>query len=460
MRSRAAALGEIVPIDDSRRVSMLIGVLFGLAGMGSAAAAVALPALGQDFGIGVGSTAWTISLYALMFAVTTALYGRFSDLVGIRTPLLVGIGLMTGGALLAALAPTYGVLLFARLVQGAGAAAVPTLGVAILSGRYDGAVRGLALGRLAGTAAAVTSLGPLLGGLTEAAFGWRAVMAIPMLGALVIPFVWRALTTEGSGARLDVLGAILVALTAAGLVLLIQSPSTGLVIALVGLLLLGLGTPLVALQVRRRPDGFLPRDVIRNPVVVRSALAAAAVPAAWFGLLIAVPAVLVGEAGWEPWQVGVLLLPSSVVAVLMPRFTGPLLTRIGAVRTLAIGAVASSAALFLAAWGSAVLSPVLLALVLILVTFAFGAGQPALSASVGEAVQVHVRGVALGIATLVFMTGGSVGSAMVGGLGGVTGLPWALAILGVLPLVGMTALIPILRSSPEAVLAEADVELD
>ena len=62
--------------------------------------------------------------------------------------------------------------------------------------------------------------------------------------------------------------------------------------------------------------------------------------------------------------------------------------------------------------------------------------------------------------TLVFMTGGSVGSAMVGGLGGVTGLPWALAILGVLPLVGMTALIPILRSSPAAVLAEADVELD
>ena len=73
---------------------------------------------------------------------------------------------------------------------------------------------------------------------------------------------------------------------------------------------------------------------------------------------------------------------------------------------------------------------------------------------------MHVRGVALGIATLVFMTGGSVGSAMVGGLGGVTGLPWALAILGVLPLVGMTALIPILRSSPAAVLAEADVELD
>ena len=47
------------------------------------------------------------------------------------------------------------------MFQGAGAAAVPTLGVAALSARYDGAVRGLALGRLAGTAAAISCLGPL-----------------------------------------------------------------------------------------------------------------------------------------------------------------------------------------------------------------------------------------------------------------------------------------------------------
>ena len=80
-------LNATMPIDDSRRVSMLIGVLFGLAGMGSAAAAVALPALGQDFDLSVGGTAWTISLYALMFAVTTALYGRFWGLSGSRVAL-------------------------------------------------------------------------------------------------------------------------------------------------------------------------------------------------------------------------------------------------------------------------------------------------------------------------------------------------------------------------------------
>src|SRR4249919_1341274 len=65
--------------DDSGRVSVLLGVLFGLAGMGSSSAAIALPLMGQDLGVGVGVAAWTISLYALMLAVATAVYGRVSD---------------------------------------------------------------------------------------------------------------------------------------------------------------------------------------------------------------------------------------------------------------------------------------------------------------------------------------------------------------------------------------------
>ena len=430
--------------DDSGRVSVLLGVLFGLAGMGSSSAAIALPLMGQDLGVGVGMAAWTISLYALMLAVATAVYGRVSDLVGIRIPLLVGIGLMTSGALVAALAPSFGVLLGALVFQGAGAAAVPTLGVAVLSGRYDGAVRGLALGRLAGVAAAISCLGPLVGGLVEHSLGWRAVMALPILGVAVIPFLWHALTGEGSGASLDILGAVLVAATAAGAVLLVQSPSTGLVVAAVGLGMLVLGTPAVALRVRRRPHGFLPVSVIRNATVVRSAVAAAAVPASWFALLIAVPAVLV-HAGWEAWQVGLLLVPSALVAVLVPRVAGPLLDRIGAAPSLAVSGLIASAALGLAALGSSVTSPPVLAVAVALVTVAFGLGQPALSASVGDAVHVDVRGVALGIATLLFLVGGSIGSAVVGGLGDVLGIAVSLGLLAVLPLLGLGVLVPELR---------------
>ena len=203
--------------------------------------------------------------------------------------------------------------------------------MAIISARYSGSVRGMALGRVAGIAAAVSCLGPLAGGVIEGLLGWRAVIALPMLGVLLLPLLWRSVPTEGSGARLDLFGAVLVAGTAAGVVLLVQSPSTGPTVAIVGAALAVLGVPAVAAWVRRRPNGFLPVTVIRNPAVVRSALAAAAVPAAWFALLIAVPAVLVGD-GWEPWQVGVALLPSAVAALMGPRFAGPLLTRVGPAR--------------------------------------------------------------------------------------------------------------------------------
>ncbi len=435
--------------DAARRVPLLVGLLFGLTGLGSSSAAIALPVLANDLHISTGVSAWGISLYALMLAVATAVYGRVSDLVGIRVPLLVGVGLMASGALAGALAPNFGVLLAARIFQGAGAAAVPTLGVAIISARYAGAVRGAALGRVAGVAAAVSCVGPLVGGSVVSLLGWRMVIALPMLGLLLLPLLWRSLPTQGSGAQLDLLGAVLVAGTAAGVVLLVQSPSTGPVIAAVGAALVVLGVPAVTWWVRRRPHGFLPLSVIRNPAVVRSAVAAAAVPAAWFALLIAVPAVLVAR-GWEPWLVGVALLPSAVTGLLAPRIAGPLLARLGAAPSLAIAGVIASVALVVAAGGAALGSALLLVIAVVAVTLAFGLGQPALMAAVGGAVEDDVRGVALGVATLFFLVGGGVGSAVVGGLSDALTMSGALLLLAALPLAGLVALAPQLRSAPAA----------
>ncbi|MET0997295.1 MAG: MFS transporter [Marmoricola sp.] len=431
----------------ARRVPLLVGLLFGLTGLGSSSAAIVLPVMGTDLDVSIGVGAWAISLYVLMLAVATALYGRISDLVGIRLPLVVGVTLMTVGALAGALAPNFGMLLVARILQGAGAAAVPTLGVAIVSALFSGADRGPALGRVAGMAAAVSCLGPLAGGLLEGLLGWRAVIALPMLGILLLPLLWRSIPTEGSGARLDLFGAVLVAATAAGVVLLVQSPSTGPTVAVVGAVLAVLGVPAVAAWIRRRPNGFLPMSVIRNPAVVRSALAAGAVPGAWFALLIAVPAVLVGH-GWEPWEVGVALIPSAAVALLAPRFAGPLLNRVGPTRSLALAALTSAASLLVAALGAHAASATLLVAAVVGVTFAFGLGQPALMEAVGDAVSEDVRGVALGVATLFFLVGGGVGSAVVGGLGEVLGMPYALLLLAALPLAGIAALWPQLAVRP------------
>ena len=350
------------------RVSLLVGLLFGLAGMGSSSAAIALPVLADDLGVSTGVSAWAISLYALMLAVATAVYGRVSDLVGIRLPLLVGVGLMTAGALVGSLAPSFPVLLAARIFQGAGAAAVPTLGVAIISFRFRGAVRAGGAGpgrrrrrrgelprppggrqhrgpaRLAGgdrPADAGRPARPAAVALRcrprAAARGWtcsvRSWWPVRRPGSSCSSSPRRPARSSPPWARPCWCSA--------------RRPSR--------------------CWVRRRPHGFLPLSVIRNPAVVRSALAAAAVPAAWFALLIAVPAVLVGR-GWEPWLVGVALLPSAVTGLLAPRIAGPLLTRIGPPLSLALAAVIAAVALAVAALGASLGSAVLLVVAVVAVT--------------------------------------------------------------------------------------------
>src|SRR6478735_9380850 len=96
--------------DAARRVPLLVGLLFGLTGLGSSSAAIVLPVMALDLDVSTGMSAWAISLYALMLAVSTAIYGRVSDLVGMRLPLAIGVALMALGALGGALAPNFGVL--------------------------------------------------------------------------------------------------------------------------------------------------------------------------------------------------------------------------------------------------------------------------------------------------------------------------------------------------------------
>lgn len=422
------------------RSAVLLGLLFGLAGTSTSAVTVALPDLAAELGITAATAAWMVSGYAVALAVATPTHGRLADMLGIRLPLCLGVAAMAGGAVLAAVAPSFAVLMVGRVLQGAGAAAIPVLATALLTARLSGPEQGAALGRVAGTAAVLSSLGPLAGGALEAVGGWRWAVALPAIGALAIPALWRVAPARGSGERIDLSGAVLVAVAATGLVLLIQSPSAGAVAATVGAVLLVAGVPAVAAHVRARPDGFLPREIITNGTVLRSAFAAAAVPACWFALLLGVP-LTAAAWGWSPLATGALLLPSAVVGLVSPRLAGALLGRIGARRSIALACPAAILALLLAAFGGVAESPVLLALAVVTVTAAFGVGQPAMVASVGAAVPAGRRGVALGIATLVFLVGASVGAALVGGLTGIVGVPGAFLVLALLPLAGVATLL-------------------
>jgi predicted MFS family arabinose efflux permease len=117
------------------------------------------------------------------------------------------------------------------------------------------------------------------------------------------------------------------------------------------------------------------------------------------------------------------------------------LGRLGSRRAIAAACPIAVAALLMAATGIATAAPALLALGVATVTVAFGFGQPAMISAVDEAVSAADRGVAIGVATLVFLVGASVGAALVGGLGEVTGLAVVFVVLMALPVAGLTVLL-------------------
>ncbi|GAA1389298.1 MFS transporter [Pseudonocardia kongjuensis] len=409
-------------------LAVVLGLLFGLAGMSTSGVTVALPQLAAELDVTTAASTWMVTGYTVALAVATPVHGRLADAVGIRGPLCAGIALLGLGALTAALAPNFGVLMAARVVQGLGAASVPVLAAALLSARLPADRRGGALGRLAGTSALLSALGPLIGGALTTAGGWRAAVALPAIGLLTVPYLWRRSAVRGDGVRPDLVGAVIVATAVTGLVLLVQSPSAGTAAAVVGAVLLTLGVPATAAWVRRRPDGFLPRAVIRNPAVVRSAVCAAVVPAAWFALLLGIPLEL-AERGWTPLATGLVLVPAAVVALACPALSAVLQSRIGARRTLTAACATTTVGLLVAVAGVTWHLPWLLAVAPMLVTLAFGTGQPAMIAAVGDAVPDDRRSGAIGVATLCFLTGAGVGAATIGGFAPVVGLPVALALL-------------------------------
>ncbi|MET4077691.1 MFS transporter [Janibacter sp. UYMM211] len=426
-----------------------LAVLFGVTGLGSAAVAVVLPVLAADLDLTPGRATLVVSCYSLALAVGSAVYGRLGDILGIRGPLVVGIAIMVTAACAGALTDSLPALVAARALQGLGAAAVPALTLAAVQAVFEGDSRARAMATYAAVGATVNALGPVVGAMLVEPLGWRPVVAIPVATLLLLPVVWRDLPTRRQpGATLDAAGAALVAVAAVGAVLALQAATLGVVVALVGLVCLVVALPVVVLRSRRRPDGIVPAVMIADPASRRSLITAMSLSSAWFGMLVAVPTTLVGE-GWSGVSVGLLLVPCAAAGLVAPRITGPALVRLGPARAQLVATLGTALALLLATLGVGLVSPAPLVAATVVLIVSFGLGQPAMTTLVADAVPLASRGGALGLLTLVFLMGGSLGAAAVGGLGDAIGLTWALLVVTVLPLSAALAFATLPTARPD-----------
>jgi EmrB/QacA subfamily drug resistance transporter len=149
-----------------------------LSSFGTSVANIALPSLAQAFGATFQEVQWVILAYLL--AVTTLIVGvgRLGDILGRKALLLAGILLFTTASIACGLAPTLRLLIAARAAQGIGAAAMMALSMALAAELAPEGKTGRVMGLLGGMSAVGTALGPSLGGLLIAGFGWPSIFLV------------------------------------------------------------------------------------------------------------------------------------------------------------------------------------------------------------------------------------------------------------------------------------------
>ena len=202
-----------------------------LPSLGTSIANIALPTLTQEFGASFQQVQWVVLSFLLATTTLVVSAGRLGDVLGRRRLLMAGVALFTAASAVGAAAPNLWVLIAARAVQGIGAAAMLALTVAFVGQTVPKERTGSAMGLLGTMSAVGTALGPSIGGLLIAGFGWQAIFLINIpLGIVAIALAKRHLPADGAGgisAPLDHLGTFTLAMTLAAPSIRMQAPVPG-----------------------------------------------------------------------------------------------------------------------------------------------------------------------------------------------------------------------------------------
>jgi EmrB/QacA subfamily drug resistance transporter len=172
----------------------------------------ALSTIRRDLGASVGQLEWTVNAYNLSFAVLLMTAAALGDRFGRRRLLAAGIGLFVLASTACALAPSVGALIAARTVQGAGAAMVTTLALALVGTAFPPQRRGSALGIFFAVNGLAVAGGPLVGGAVTEGLAWPWIFWLNVpIGLVLIPLVlMRIPESRGPDSSVDLPGLALV----------------------------------------------------------------------------------------------------------------------------------------------------------------------------------------------------------------------------------------------------------
>ncbi len=389
---------------------------------------VVVPDIRQDYGTSQGQAGWVITGYLLVFAVGIPLYGRVADLYSLRRTFSLGLLGLAAGSVVCALAPSLSVLVAGRVLQAAGAAAIPALGFAAIAKLLPPGERGTALGLLSSSVGVGAAVGPVAGGIIAGFTGWQSLFYVTLVLALFLAAgAWHILpdavsepsaAPEGLGEalhRFDMPGGLLLAF-AAGLALfgVTEGQVAGFLSPVAwGSFVLSLAAAVGFIwRIRSAPEPFVSPGLFGNRAFLATLGVGFFTMFANVGTLVLAPFLLSEANGLSAAAIGLVLAPgAAAVAVLSPvagrlsdRFGPRALIRSGLVvillSTLAVSAFGAGASAVAVAAG----------------ILGLGVGFSAVNSPNANAASATLppeeSGVGLGIYQLVFFLGGGFGPAV------------------------------------------------
>ncbi|MDH6541618.1 MFS transporter [Streptomyces sp. SPB4] len=390
-RAAAAPAGAPVPV-------LWLALLATPIAAGANAPVLILPDMARSLGVSAGGAAWLLTAFGWAMAVGTPLLAGLLRRRGLPAVLRLSTLLVLAGTLLVAVSPWLALTLLGRCAQAAGGAGLVAAAISLAGTARRMGVISAGFGMLG-------AAGPLLGKALADGASWRIALTVSALSLLAVPAVGRRAGAANPPVpgRFDGRGAALLTGLATALVLLPTAPLAALGGALVA-------AALLALHVRRRPEGFVPAALLRRPVFVVSALLALALSASYFTLLFSVPRLLADRAGWDTASAGtgqlVALLTGSALSWLLAAASARMSR--AAVRTVlvSLGALAALAGIF------ATSGPLLLAATAVGVFTASAANAVLSTHAVAAAPDPAQRPSAIGLFTLCYQLGGAFGPAV------------------------------------------------
>jgi MFS transporter, DHA2 family, methylenomycin A resistance protein len=409
---------------------------------------VALPAIQREIGGSLAGLQWVIDAYTLALASIMLTAGSTADRIGARKVFAAGLTVFAAGSAACAAAPSLGVLIAARAVQGLGASALLPCSLALLVHQFpDPRSRARALGVWGAMGSLGVALGPVLGGVLVSLAGWRSIFLVNVPICVLTVFLLQRHVTESPlnpQRRPDVPGLLLGVAALAGLTAgFITAGRVGwLSPAPAGLLAAGaVAACLFVRAERRRRFPMLPLALFRSRNLSGATAVGVIFNLVLYGSLLCLSLFLQQSRHESVLATGLLLVPMSLVVAAGSLASGRLTARLGPRPPMLAGlSLAAVGAAVLATAGTSTPLAVIVAgsVLLGLVSLA----MPAMTAAVVGAAGPEHAGVASGILNAARQAGGALGVALLGSLLGGTGsgpghapslhLPLAVAVGGYL----------------------------